>query len=122
MKNKKIFLVINIIFVILILLNSLAVVSLADTDFQSIYTTSGTTNMNKQAGNFLWVACAVGISAGVIMLAIIGIKIIIASPEGKAEVKKQLFGYVIGAFLIVSGATFAGVIAAVSNSTIRIGS
>ena len=78
--------------------------------------------MNKQAGNFLWVACAVGISAGVIMLAIIGIKIIIASPEGKAEVKKQLFGYVIGAFLIVSGATFAGVIAAVSNSTIRIGS
>ena len=122
MKYKKIIFLISIVFIILIILNGLAVVSAAqDGDvFQSIYSTESTTNLDKQAGNFMWIACAIGISSGVVMIGIIGFKILIASPEGKAEVKKQLIGYAIGAMLVVSGGVFAGIIAAVSNNTIRL--
>ena len=126
-KYKKVIYVIAIIFMIMYFLVSMNNNVIAGTGFQSgmqsgttsaeetlkgIYTTpSDKAGFDTMIGNYLWVAIAIGVSTGVVMVAIIRVKYIIASPEGKADIKKQAFMYMIGAALIVSGATFVGIIA-----------
>ena len=61
----------------------------------------------------------VGVSIAVIMLTYIGIKYIMASPEGKADLKGQLFPYLIGCVLLFAGAGLIGIIANVANEKIR---
>ena len=62
---------------------------------------------------------AVGMSTAVITLTVIGIKYILTSPEGKAEVKKQMYPYIIGCILLFAGSGLVGVIANVANDKIR---
>lgn len=52
------------------------------------------------AGIILGVIQAIGMSIAVIILVWLGIKYIMASPDGKAEIKKQAFGYILGAVLL----------------------
>lgn len=59
------------------------------------------------SGNVLWIIQAAGFVAGIIILAYMGIKYITASPDGKAEIKKQAVIYVGGAALIMLAPTIA---------------
>ena len=106
MKNnkKKIIMKLNIIFIItvlLLLLNSTIHVQAID-----IYKSPGTIpgGLGDLGNGVYWIAQAIGVAVGVFVIAIIGVKYIIAAPEGKAEIKKQLIMYVIGAILIGSAA------------------
>lgn len=54
----------------------------------------------SMAGIILGVIQAVGMSIAVIILVWLGIKYIMASPDGKAEIKKQAFGYILGSILL----------------------
>ena len=124
-KYKKVIYVIAIIFMVMYFLVSMNNNVIAGTGTQSssgttsaeetlkgIYTTpTDKAGLDTKIGNYLWVAVAVGLATGVIMIAVIGIRYIVASPEGKADIKKQAFMYMIGAALIISGSTFVGVIA-----------
>ena len=124
-KYKKVIYVIAIIFMVMYFLVSMNNNVIAGTGTQS---SSGTTSaeetlkgiyteptdkagLDTKMGNYLWVSAAIGLATGVIMIAVIGIRYIVASPEGKADIKKQAFMYMIGAALIISGSTFVGVIA-----------
>lgn len=53
---------------------------------------------------------AIGYIVSVLMVTIIGIKYIFTSPEGKAEVKKQLIPFLIGALLLFSGTVLVSTI------------
>ena len=61
---------------------------------------SGVGNVKNFGGTILSIFQAVGTSIAVIMLVWLGIKYIMASPDGKAEIKKQAFAYVLGAVLL----------------------
>lgn len=62
---------------------------------------------------------AVGMSVAVIMLTIIGIKYIMVSPEGKADLKQQLFPYLIGCVLLFAGSGLIGIIANFAHDKIK---
>lgn len=70
-------------------------------------------------GKIIGIIQVVGMSIAVIMLTYIGIKFIYASPEGKAELKQQLFPYLIGCLLLFGGAWFIGLIANFAITEIR---
>ena len=57
----------------------------------------------------------VGIVLSVVMLAIIGLKYMIGSAEERAEYKKTLFPYIIGAFLIFGASTVAKIVKTVGE-------
>ncbi|MBO5004601.1 MAG: TrbC/VirB2 family protein [Clostridia bacterium] len=61
---------------------------------------SGVGSVKNFGGTILSIFQAVGTSIAVIMLVWLGIKYIMASPDGKAEIKKQAFAYVLGAVLL----------------------
>lgn len=62
---------------------------------------------------------AVGVSVAIIMLTYIGIKYILVSPEGKADLKNQLFPYLIGCILLFGGSWLIGLIATFAHNNIR---
>ena len=70
--------------------------------------TSFSSGLQNSAGSVLGVFQVVGYAVAVIILAWLGIKYIMASPEGKAEVKKQAFAYILGAVLLFAASTIVG--------------
>lgn len=68
--------------------------------------------------NVIGVVQVICYSAAVIMLILIGVKFITASPEGKAEIKKAAIQYVIGAIIVFAAGTLLGIIANMSKSVV----
>lgn len=58
-----------------------------------------------KAEKVLGVVNIVGVACSVIILCIIGIRYILGSAEEKAEYKKTMLGYIIGALLLFTGST-----------------
>lgn len=76
---------------------------------------TGTSNVNvtgiTNIGNsVVKVLSTVGIVASVIVLIVLGIKYMIGSTEEKAEYKKTLMPYIIGAALIFAASTIANIV------------
>ena len=68
--------------------------------------------------NVIGVVQVICYSAAVIMLILIGVKFITASPEGKAEIKKAAIQYVIGAIIVFAAGKLLGIIANMSTSVV----
>ena len=68
------------------------------------------TKIKSVAGNVLYILQAVGMVAGVAIVAYMGIKYITSSPDGKAEIKKQAFIYIGGAALLMLAPTVANLV------------
>lgn len=78
-------------------------------DNPSLYIGTGSTGGHDEAieiGNIIVsIVRTVGESIAVIMLMIIGIRYLLGSAEERAEYKKSMWPYIIGAVLIFAGAT-----------------
>ena len=70
-------------------------------------TAKNTTAISKAGQNIVGVLQAVGIVLSVVMLSVIGIKYLMGSAEEKADYKKSLMPYVVGAALIFTASIFA---------------
>ena len=57
--------------------------------------------ITNATNNVMYIIQAVGIVAGIVVLAYMGIKYITSSTDGKAEIKKQAFIYIGGAALLM---------------------
>ena len=72
--------------------------------------TVDTTQIETTAGKVIKILQTIGIIVGVAVLVILGIKFMMGSAEEKAEYKKTLVPYVIGAGFVFAASTIAGVI------------
>ena len=70
-------------------------------------TAKDTTAIQQAGKNIVGVLQAVGIVLAVVMLSVIGIKYLMGSAEEKADYKKSLMPYVVGAALIFTASVFA---------------
>jgi len=70
-------------------------------------TAKNTSAIQTAGKNIVGVLQAVGIILSVIMLSVIGIKYLMGSAEEKADYKKSLMPYVVGAALIFTASVFA---------------
>lgn len=70
-------------------------------------TAKDTTAIQQAGKNIVGVLQAVGIVLAVVMLSVIGIKYLMGSAEEKADYKKSLMPYVVGAALIFTASIFA---------------
>ena len=80
-----------------------------------------TTAANQITGiisNVIGIVQVICYAAAIIMLIILGVQFITASPEGKATSKKSAIQYVIGPIIEFAAGTLLGIIANMSNSAI----
>lgn len=115
MNTKKMGKIIAVILIAMMLISVIGTPVQAGAQQQSSSFTpsqiTGTANNTKaiqQAGkNIVGVLQAVGIVLAVVMLSVIGIKYLMGSAEEKADYKKSLMLYVVGAALIFTASIFA---------------
>ena len=109
MKAKKIQKIFNFILVIIMIffLISPVVNAIEPADINEVVV--DTKDLEQTGNNILRILQAFGVILSVIILIIIGIKYMLGSAEEKAEYKKTLMPYVIGAALIFAASTFAQV-------------
>ena len=90
-----------------------------DTDkYKDIYRKDGNTKLAEAGGGVLAVVQVVGISCGVIMLLILGVKYMMMSStaDDKATIKEKLIPYVIGAVLLFGGTGLLSLVAKFAQS------
>ena len=73
-------------------------------------------NANKWRSRILLIVQIVGSVIAVIMLMVLGVKYMMASAEGKADIKKQVIIYVVGAVLLFGAANIAGMFRGLASS------
>lgn len=73
-------------------------------------TDPGTNDIQTLGGKILGILQTVGIVLSVIILVILGIKYMMGSPEEKAEYKKTMIPYLVGAVLIFLAPTIANTV------------
>lgn len=71
---------------------------------------TGTSEVQSVGQNIMGVIQVIGVVIAVIILMILGIKYMMGSAEEKAEYKKTMIPYIVGAILIFSASTIANVI------------
>ena len=99
---------------IMILLSVATITLAADSQFDprnitgnSSVNTSKITDMGNSA---VKIVTTIGMVASVVVLVVLGIKYMLGSAEEKAEYKKTLLPYVIGAVLVFAAATIASMV------------
>ena len=71
---------------------------------------TGVTEVKTLGGKLMGVLQTVGVVISVIILIVLGIKYMMGSAEEKAEYKKTMIPYLVGAILIFSASTIANVV------------
>ena len=75
-----------------------------------------TNDLTKVGNNIVTIIQVVGIVIAVIVLLVIGIKYMIGSASEKAEYKKTMIPYIVGAVLIFAGTSLVKVIYSLASS------
>ena len=109
LKKNRTLKIIFILAIIMIIVGS-TIISNAETFPVKVTgeTTSFSGNIVDTSAKILGVFQVVGYSVAVIILAWIGIKYLMATPEGKADIKKQAYAYLFGAFLLFAAGVIVG--------------
>lgn len=74
--------------------------------------------LQSSVTNILGIISFICYAAAVVMLLVLGVKYLTASPEGKAEIKKTAVQYVIGAVLVFAAGAVLQVIKNLAGATV----
>lgn len=112
-KNKILSIVMLTMFLVVLIFNfSLAASSAAPDPSVDYRGAPGTdvTGINNIGNQIITIVSTVGSIASVIVLVILGLKYMMGSAEEKAEYKKTLMPYIIGAALVFAASAIAGIV------------
>lgn len=76
----------------------------------------GTGNIMNVGGNIVSIVTTVGIIVAVVVLLVLGIKYMMGSASEKAEYKKTMIPYLVGALLIFGASAIAKAVIAISEN------
>lgn len=76
----------------------------------------GTTGITTLGNQIIGIITTVGIVVSVVVLVVLGIKYMIGSAEEKAEYKKTMIPYIIGAILVFAASTIASIVMSISKN------
>lgn len=116
---KKTVKIISALLIVIMLIASLSSIAYASTTEETLNamleaqkngSANGTNEVTTLGGRIVGIVQVVGVIIAVIILLVIGIKYMLGSAEEKAEYKKTMMPYLIGALLIFAGSTIVNAI------------
>ncbi len=121
MKMKKISkIIVMILIAFMLVANIVPVFAASSAADPSKYTGAGsnadTTKIDSLGQDIVKIVSTIGSVVSVIVLIVLGIKYMMGSAEEKAEYKKTLLPYIIGAALVFAASTIASVVFNFANS------
>ena len=92
----------------------LAGIDPANASLKGTFTQTDTSGASEAASNVIGmiinIAQVIGMGVAIIMLVVLAIQYIAASPEGKAEIKKNATIYIVGAIILFAASGILGII------------
>ena len=111
MSTKTMKILTTIATILLILSMGASIVyGLSPSDMVANSSATGTTEVQDFGENIMGVVQVAGVVIAVIILMVLGIKYMMGSAEEKAEYKKTMIPYLVGAILIFAASTIANVV------------
>ena len=116
---KKTVKIMSVLLIVMMLFVSMGSIVFADTastvlnqmeQAQTNGSASGTNEITTLGGRIVTIVQVVGVIIAVIILLVIGIKYLLGSAEEKAEYKKTMIPYLVGAVLIFAGSTIVNAV------------
>ncbi len=77
------------------------------------------TGLDSTASRIIGIVQFICYAAAVILIVVLGVKFMTASPDGKAEIKKSAIIYVVGAILVFAAGVILQVIQNVAGQTVQ---
>lgn len=111
-KIAKIGSMLMIIATILMVVNMVYAIPTGDTGV-------ATSNLGTTTNNIIGIVQYICYAAAVILLVVLGVRFMMASPEGKAEIKKSAVIYVVGAVLVFSAGLILNLVKKTGDATIK---
>lgn len=109
--NKTVTKIITAIFISLLIISiSVSCLALTPSEIKGNSGVTGTNEITALGKSLVGILQTVGIVLSVIVILVIGIKYMMGSAEEKAEYKKTMIPYIVGAALIFAASVFANVI------------
>ena len=109
--NKKLLKMITVLLMVMMVVSiSISSLALEPGDMEGNKSAQGTTEITSVGNSIIGILQVVGIVLSVIVLIVLGIKYMMGSAEEKAEYKKTMMPYIVGAALIFAASAFAQVI------------
>ena len=109
-KTKILAIILNILLIVTLVVPTITFADYQPTTFNGKINTSGASSVESVGGKIVGIIQIVGTIAAVAMLMVLGIKYMMGSSEERAEYKKTLFPYVIGAVLIFAAVNLTQII------------
>lgn len=112
MKKNKILNIVMLTMFLVVLICNFSLASAAPDPSKDYTGAPGTdvTGINNIGNQIITIVSTVGSIASVIVLVILGLKYMMGSAEEKAEYKKTLMPYIIGAALVFAASAIAGIV------------
>lgn len=122
MTRKKIVLIIIALFLVMVAIMPSFSYAYDPIEHPGSYKPSGsagnTSVITQKANNVLGAITTVGVIVSVVIILILGIKYMVGSVDEKAEYKKSMIPYLIGAALLFSASTVVSIIANLTDEAI----
>ena len=123
---KKLSKILTVILLVVMVLTTFTTVSKASDGKQKDYSTqvenlfdanaAGTEGIMNVGGNIVSIVTTIGIIVAVVVLLVLGIKYMMGSASEKAEYKKTMIPYLVGAILIFGASAIAKAVIAISEN------
>ena len=113
MKNKTLKIIAVLLIAIALVTSATTIVRATNNGFNNIIAQDPgkpVETISNTAGKILYIVRIIGMAVSIIMLTILGIKYVAASPNEKAEYKKGMTIYVVGAVLLFGASFLLGVV------------
>lgn len=114
MKAKKVMKIVVALLVAVMLVTAFTQTAFAESVNLNQFTpqdNSGASNVvSNIIGSIIYIARIIGAGVAIIMLIVLAIQYIAASPEGKAEIKKNSTIYIVGAIILFAASAILGII------------
>ena len=113
-KIAKIVVAVLLISLVIVMLSNVVSAYNTSTDLSTMFEGEDESGASEAAGNIIGtiinIAQVIGMGVAIIMLVVLAIKYIAASPEGKAEIKKNATIYIVGAVILFAASGILGII------------
>ena len=125
--NKKVFKIISIVMMAALIVSAISSVAFARTNINpqdymnKVDNTGAADSAERIVGTLIDVFQVVGVGVAIIMLVMLAIKYLSAAPNEKAEIKKSVSIYVLGAVLLFAAAGVLEIVQAFSKNVSKNG-
>ena len=116
MKISKVFSILAIVIMLLASVSNVAfALSIGNVSIESDKTGSATTSISGVGGKIIGIVQTAGTIFSVVVLVVLGIKYMMGSAEEKAEYKKTMVPYIIGAVIVLLAVNIVGWVAGAAD-------